>query len=356
MNPQSKKIVALFLVMSLITINCITFKLPGKKSRLKTPPELKQDIIAFSKGSIKPGTRILVILNSGAIVSGKFDGLAQVPSEGYAENYADSREKIKGEIMLPGLGENVIILNVRGNKFEYEFLGFDFGIIRIRQIGKAKSEKTKLSEIKNVMDSKGNVCEVDTINKLISEGKIPLISSGIIVKSKVGPAQINWEDIYQIEVKKKGMPLGAGLALVAALVGLIYIAIDAMIKEIEQDMEETCSMGAAYDSPVHPHVIILQDLRDTYLMPSKLGRKLVNLYYKYSPFFAHFIAKHKALKVVVRIGLLPMIAFSYSMVHFGPIITAILALFIFMLPVFVVSFFRKKFRLAKARQWCSPAI
>ncbi|NIM58747.1 MAG: hypothetical protein GTO16_07355 [Candidatus Aminicenantes bacterium] len=353
MNPQFKKFIALFLVLSLVAINCITLKLPESKPRLKTPPELRQDIISFSKGTIKPGTRILVVQNSGAIVSGKFDGLALFSPEEYAENYADSREKNEGEIMLPALGENVIILNASGNKFECEFLGFDFGIIEAKHAGRAKPERTKLSEIKNVMDSSGNACEVETINKLISEGKIPFLSSGIIVKSKTGPAEIHWEEIYQIEVKKKGMPLSARLALVAVAVGVLYLAIDAVIKEIkqtEQEMEESCSMGAAYDSPVHPHIMIVRDLRDTYLMPSKLGRKLVNLYYKYSPFFARFIAKSDALKFVVRIGLLPIIAFSYSMVRLGPVITTAIIVSIFIFPVFFTLFFQRNLRRVKARQ------
>jgi len=99
---------------------------------------------------------------------------------------------------------------------------------------------------------------------------------------------------------------------------------------------------AAYDSPLHPHVKILRDFRDKYLMPDKLGRVLVNLYYKYSPFVADLIAKHKILKIAVRFSLLPVIAFSYSMVNIGPIITVVLPVFIFALPIFLISFFRRK--------------
>jgi len=88
---------------------------------------------------------------------------------------------------------------------------------------------------------------------------------------------------------------------------------------------------AAYGSPLHPHLDILRDFRDKYLMPSKFGRKLVELYYKYSPFVANIIAKHRTLKVVVRIYLLPVIAFSYSMVHLGSIITGL----IFLFPIFL---------------------
>jgi len=93
---------------------------------------------------------------------------------------------------------------------------------------------------------------------------------------------------------------------------------------------------AAYGSPLHPHIDILRDFRDKYLMPNKIGRKLVGMYYKYSPFVANLIAKYKALKVIVRNQLIPLIVFSYSMIHFGPIITAIILFCIFSLPVFII--------------------
>jgi hypothetical protein len=106
---------------------------------------------------------------------------------------------------------------------------------------------------------------------------------------------------------------------------------------------------AAYGSPFHHHLDILRDFRDTYLLPGKLGRKLVELYYKYSPYFADLIVKHKALRVLVRVSLLPLVAFSYSLLHFGPTITAIMLVLIFALPVFVISFFRRKLRRVEAK-------
>jgi len=99
---------------------------------------------------------------------------------------------------------------------------------------------------------------------------------------------------------------------------------------------------AAYGSSLHPYVKIIRDVRDTYLMPSKLGRALVSLYYTYSPFAADLITKHRILKVVVRFSLLPVIVFSYSLIHFGPIITAAMIVFIFVLPIFLFSLFRRK--------------
>jgi hypothetical protein len=104
---------------------------------------------------------------------------------------------------------------------------------------------------------------------------------------------------------------------------------------------------AAYGSRIHPYVSNLRDFRDRYLIQKKLGRKIVDQYYKYSPFIADIIAKNKALKIVVRISLFPMIVFSYSMIHFGPIITTVILAFIFVFPIFLILFCRRKTRQAK---------
>ncbi|MEE9460906.1 MAG: CFI-box-CTERM domain-containing protein, partial [Bacteroidales bacterium] len=100
--------------------------------------------------------------------------------------------------------------------------------------------------------------------------------------------------------------------------------------------------SAAYGTSLHPYVKILQDFRDTYLMPSKFGRLLVLFYYRYSPLLADFIAKHKALRVAVRVSLMPLVAFSYSMLQYGPVITAFILVCIFVIPVVLISFYLRK--------------
>jgi len=90
---------------------------------------------------------------------------------------------------------------------------------------------------------------------------------------------------------------------------------------------------AAYGSPLHPYVRILRDFRDKFLMLNKLGREFVELYYKYSPFVANFIAKHKVLKLIVQVNLLSLVIFSYLMVHLGPSETLFIFIFIVLLSV-----------------------
>jgi len=106
---------------------------------------------------------------------------------------------------------------------------------------------------------------------------------------------------------------------------------------------------AAYESPSHPHVRILQDFRDKYLMTSKFGLELVSVYYKYSPFVANLIETNKGLKVVIRIYLLPLVVICFSIVNIGPVITGIMLFFIFAFPVLFVRFFRGKTTRKKAQ-------
>ena len=71
----------------------------------------------------------------------------------------------------------------------------------------------------------------------------------------------------------------------------------------------------AYGSPLHPHIDVLREFRDQYLVTNKVGQALVNFYYRYSPSIANFISKHKLLKIAVRIHLRPLISLSYFIVH-----------------------------------------
>ncbi len=119
-----------------------------------------------------------------------------------------------------------------------------------------------------------------------------------------------------------------------------YTVGDASLVDIGS--EEECFIATvALGSPIESHVSVLMDFRDTYLVRSAFGRILVKTYNKYSPPLAHFIAKHEILKATVRLGLLPPVAFSYMALHFGITITACGVLLILVLPVFLISVYRR---------------
>lgn len=72
---------------------------------------------------------------------------------------------------------------------------------------------------------------------------------------------------------------------------------------------------AAYGSLLEPHVVLLREFRDAYLLTNAPGRHFVSAYYTYSPPIADYIAGHESLKMIVRILLLPLIGCAYLLLH-----------------------------------------
>jgi hypothetical protein len=91
---------------------------------------------------------------------------------------------------------------------------------------------------------------------------------------------------------------------------------------------------AAYGSYAAPCVMILREMRDRFLLTNSIGKILVNLYYKYSPPLADFIANHDNLKMVVRLSLLPLVGISWLSLKMGPMFT------LFFMAIFVLGLIR----------------
>lgn len=72
---------------------------------------------------------------------------------------------------------------------------------------------------------------------------------------------------------------------------------------------------AAYGSLLEPHVVLLREFRDSFLLTNSVGQKFVSLYYTYSPPLADYIAERDSLKAIVRILLLPLIGISYLLMN-----------------------------------------
>ena len=104
---------------------------------------------------------------------------------------------------------------------------------------------------------------------------------------------------------------------------------------------------ASYGSPMEPHIKVLCEFRDRYLITNSIGNALVQLYYKYSPPFADLIAKHEIMRDIVRWNLLPLIGASWVTIKFGPIVI-LLFMFLFssgLVGLLIVTIKRKSKKL-----------
>jgi len=93
---------------------------------------------------------------------------------------------------------------------------------------------------------------------------------------------------------------------------------------------------AAYGSLMEPHVKILRDFRDRFLIGNTLGDSFIRFYYTYSPPIANFIAKHDNLRAVVRLSLLPVVSMSWVALKIGPVLTVALMPFFISCIIWIV--------------------
>jgi hypothetical protein len=85
----------------------------------------------------------------------------------------------------------------------------------------------------------------------------------------------------------------------------------------------------------------LRDFKNEYLMTHKWGRKLLALYYRYSPSMAKFISTNKFLKFPVRHSLRPFVVVSCLILTLGPVQTGFLFVVIILLSISAVYIFRR---------------
>jgi hypothetical protein len=96
---------------------------------------------------------------------------------------------------------------------------------------------------------------------------------------------------------------------------------------------------AAYGSPHGRSIDLLRAFRDTYLVLNPIGKKWVNLYYRYSPVLAAFIADHPTMRKGARLILFPCVAFSAGVVHTTALQKGLMCCFIgsFLLGIVVLQ-------------------
>lgn len=114
---------------------------------------------------------------------------------------------------------------------------------------------------------------------------------------------------------------------------------------IPEDESGGCFIAtAAYGSYLNPHVKVLRDFRDVFLMSSSIGRKSVRLYYQHSPRIARTIEKYSLLQTVARQALLPLIGMSSLSLKTVTSLSSLLLLLSFLIFPFALRLHRHRVR------------
>ena len=99
---------------------------------------------------------------------------------------------------------------------------------------------------------------------------------------------------------------------------------------------------ATYGSYMEPHVKVLRDFRDQFLLTNTVAKSFVQLYYINSPPVADFIVSHDTVRLVVRWSLLPFVGVSWMALKLGLIPTlTIILLMLILINISVVALFKR---------------
>ncbi len=174
---------------------------------------------------LKPGTNVKLYLKTGRHEKGKCMGLLLVPRKEYAETYAKVRDQIKDDVVLPALGERINVVKKRwtlekpetSRTEEVEFIGFDYGGISVREADRSQPTIMPLASLQSIRDQKGNILNMDFMERLMSEQKVPFLSLATIqLRTETEEVRIDLADIDLIEVTGRRNKAGfffAGLAM-----------------------------------------------------------------------------------------------------------------------------------------------
>jgi hypothetical protein len=104
---------------------------------------------------------------------------------------------------------------------------------------------------------------------------------------------------------------------------------------------------AAYGSPLASHIKVLSRFRDHFLLTNRMGKRFVSFYNTYSPPMADVIEKHDSLKLMVRLGLIPLVGASWLAFEIGSMSTMALMLFFGIGLIGLVKFIWSKKRFSR---------
>lgn len=100
---------------------------------------------------------------------------------------------------------------------------------------------------------------------------------------------------------------------------------------------------AAYGSPIHPHVMLLRNFRDSWLLTNEPGRAFVRFYYTNGPAWASFVEVSNPLRVLVQVALVPLLLLAWFLVKLTLLEQALLVASLWMMRRVARELLRRRY-------------
>lgn len=161
--------------------------------------------------TLKTGQTILISRINKRTIIGKYLGVDLLTlTDYYKETYAEAQEQNRDEYTLPNLYEQITLVSVTSTQWRSHFHGFQrFGpgneYILIKKSEESKLIPVKLTKLSQIIDSQGNVNQVEILRELLWKRKIPTVSSLLVsCDDEIVRVPIDEIDMIRWHPKKKG--------------------------------------------------------------------------------------------------------------------------------------------------------
>ena len=150
---KSVKLIYLILIasLSLLQFNGCTAMglLVGLHSDASQVTKFNQT--TFDLHKFDSGTSMELSLANGDTISGKFLRLDSIAANEYSARYENYRQSVLSEFTLPQLYDSISIN--QKDKYNYIFLGFDYGYMRVKRMKYNSVAKINLKNINHICDN-----------------------------------------------------------------------------------------------------------------------------------------------------------------------------------------------------------
>ncbi len=168
-----------------------------------------------------PGAPMVLVLRDGESIEGRHAGLVSIPEEEYAEIYTAVRGEQPGGVLLPALGDSVVLVGVHNHRLGCEFLGFvDPMHAWVRAQGAPAPRAVPLARVREILHRDGTRSPGDAVAELLADGELP-IRTAILIDDGEARRQVPMEEISEVVI-----PTRKGGMLQAVLIGA---AVDALL-------------------------------------------------------------------------------------------------------------------------------
>ena len=211
----------------------------------------------------------------------------------------------------------------------------------------SSSNSSNSSIVTNNDDSKNEVCEYNIEDILNSDSSIEIKTqtTQTTLEYDIKNLKNNYQYIITVAAIDKAGNEGCQTSPVKGTPLEVYDFYEYYREYGGQEQGGFCFIAtAAYGSPLHPFVGFLRNFRDNFLLSFALGKRFVNIYYKYSPPIAETIRNNKFLKSLTAVLLLPVIGFVFFTLE-ASILTKMLLLGLFSGWITLLRLRRSKFHI-----------